>query len=554
MCPRLGLILFCWFFVAQLLDGEVEAFQKQPLGGTELASQVAQAPYRGAHHPSDLAAGGTSDPTGNSTGGEGAGAPSLTEFSGRTGPGEATRHDVRPVAMRLWGYVQADGHVLPGMRSEMGSDQLCGLRSGGAGTLAMGGRHYSVPILIFEYGENQHVLMDPSVDGSGIHSVTVQPQSRPDLLLSPNQVNLGLTLWVNGAPQSVVRRPLRTGDYVQLLPEGQTVRFPSSHPAEILHHVNRLRCLSTPLCLPRFSQAAVRAALPSAAAEARQVLLNGIDRALQVRVERMGVPGRERQKVILLEPGRAPHHLWLELRTCPTLAEAEPLIREIRVISEDSRLVDTRIETLVSQVFVVVPPEVTGLTFTVPAPIHFRAHNLLHMPHGQTPPLHLLPVTEGMLLVSPPEWIDGADIRVARHMGYTRSAEAVARPPEAPARPVQVPAEREEPPAEPIVIEDDEPRPMTDSGQSAPMSVPASSSTQVSSAGTSLAQIPDRTHAQRKRCQQAERKGLISPACPCIAGQVRCVGQQPPRLDPELTDTVQIPPSLSPFFFLLEIW
>ena len=138
MCPRLGLILFCWFFVAQLLDGEVEAFQKQPLGGTELASQVAQAPYRGAHHPSDLAAGGTSDPTGNSTGGEGAGAPSLTEFSGRTGPGEATRHDVRPVAMRLWGYVQADGHVLPGMRSEMGSDQLCGLRSGGAGTLAMG--------------------------------------------------------------------------------------------------------------------------------------------------------------------------------------------------------------------------------------------------------------------------------------------------------------------------------------------------------------------------------------------------------------------------------
>ena len=65
---------------------------------------------------------------------------------------------------------------------------------------------------------------------------------------------------------------------------------------------------------------------------------------------------------------------------------------------------------------------------------------------------------------------------------------------------------------------------MTDSGYtSAAASQPMSTATQ-SSAGTSLAQIPDYRAAQQRRCMQAQAKGLLNAQCTCSLGQISCRG------------------------------
>ena len=66
--------------------------------------------------------------------------------------------------------------------------------------------------------------------------------------------------------------------------------------------------------------------------------------------------------------------------------------------------------------------------------------------------------------------------------------------------------------------------PMTDSGYtSGAASQPMSTATQ-SSAGTSLAQIPDYRAAQQRRCMQAQAKGLLNAQGKCSLGQVSCKG------------------------------
>eukprot|EP00439_Symbiodinium_sp_Y106_P058486 s24_g8.t1 len=131
--------------------------------------------------------------------------------------------------------------------------------------------------------------------------------------------------------------------------------------------------------IPTFDTAAVRAAQAGTNAEARQGLLSSLDRALRARVELLGLPDRTRQKVVLLEPGRAPHVLWLDLRTCPTVEEAEPHIRALRILPDDARILDSRIESLVAQVFVIAPREVSckGGGFhghaSIPTPLGRRA-------------------------------------------------------------------------------------------------------------------------------------------------------------------------------------
>ena len=300
-------------------------------------------------------------------------------------------------------------------------------------------RHFNIPLLVYQPGEFRHVVFDPSFDGSQIHSMVVQAETLPEQILSPNQEGLGFVAWVNGAPQSAVRRPLRTGDFIQLHPGDTRVRYPVGHPSQLFGHVNRLHCLSAPMRIPTFDTAAVRAAQAGTNAEARQGLLSSLDRALRARVELLGLPDRTRQKVVLLEPGRAPHVLWLDLRTCPTVEEAEPHIRALRILPDDARILDSRIESLVAQVFVIAPREVRGMTYTVPNPIFFGAQTLLHLPPDVRPPWHLLPVPVHLMLAAPSEgWIDGAGLVVARPGARVAVAPALP-PPQPEALPVSLP-------------------------------------------------------------------------------------------------------------------
>ena len=400
-------------------------------------------------------------------------------------------------------------------------------------------RHFNIPILIYPPGERRHVIFDPSFDGSQIHSMEVQEGTLPEQILSRNQQNLGFAAWVNGAPQSAVRRPLRTGDFVQLYPGDERVRYPVGHPAQLLGHVNRLHCLSAPFRVPSFNAVALRTDAAGASTEARRGLVTSLDRLLRNRVELWGMRDRARQKVVLLEPGRAPHNLWLDLLSCPTVAEAEPLIRALGIIPEDSRILDSRIESLAAQVFVVAPREVRSMTYTVPNPIFFGAHTLIHLPFDVHPPWHLLPVQEHLMLVTPIEgWVDGAGLVVARPSARIFVPEDPAPEPVAPsAAAVLSTAEV------PATTGDDSLRTLTDSGQASASSSLRMSTDTMPSSGTSLAQLPNYRAAQHRRCKQAAALGLVSAHCPCIRGQVICsAGAHAQRQQPRVPN--ESPPAL----------
>ncbi|CAE7814113.1 unnamed protein product [Symbiodinium sp. CCMP2592] len=405
--------------------------------------------------------------------------------------------------------------------------------------LPRGGRHYNIPILVYTPDDYEYIVLDPSIDGSQVHSLVVQAGTLPEHVLSRNQENLGFAAWVNGAPQSAVRRPLRTGDFVQLFPGDLRVQYPVGHPMQLLGSVNRLQCLSAPLRVPEFNTVAARASHAGANAEVHQALLTGFDRATRARVEMYGLPSRTRQKVVLLEPGRAPHTVWLDLMSCPSVDEAEPLLRELRIFSADARILDSRIETLVAQVFIIAPREVRGMTYSVPNPIYFGAYTLIHLPADTRPPWHLLPVHDQLTLVPPSEgWIDGAGILVARPLGrqsLARMAPSLAQiRPGTELLPPPV-ASTAALPAEPASSSGNPPAataaPATGAvtgsgGTSSAASKPMSIVTVPSSGGTSLAQLPDLRQAQQRRCRQAEAQGLVSDRCPCILGQLQCSPDQ----------------------------
>eukprot|EP00439_Symbiodinium_sp_Y106_P015160 s9841_g2.t1 len=202
-------------------------------------------------------------------------------------------------------------------------------------------RNFNIPVLVYQPGEHCHVVFDPSFDGSQIHSMMVQEGTLPEQVLSPNQEGLGLTAWLNGAPQSAMRRPLRTGDFIQFFPGAERVRYPVGHPAQLYGHVNRLHCLSSPLRVPPFSTAAIRSAQAGASDEARNLLVTGLDRALRRH------PGASKGAARCLA---GPAFLS---NGGPTVRQAEPHIRELGIIPPDSQLLDSRIESLVAQVFIV---------------------------------------------------------------------------------------------------------------------------------------------------------------------------------------------------------
>ena len=117
-----------------------------------------------------------------------------------------------------------------------------------------------VPFVVSGLGDHvrQMVLFDPSYDGSQLYAMGVQPGLYAEDLMSNNYRQCGLTLWVNGVHMSAVVRPLRTGDYIQLLPDRPTQASTAAHPEELLGAINRLRAFSAPLPVPPFQISAAR--------------------------------------------------------------------------------------------------------------------------------------------------------------------------------------------------------------------------------------------------------------------------------------------------------
>ncbi|CAE7501382.1 unnamed protein product [Symbiodinium sp. KB8] len=277
-----------------------------------------------------------------------------------------------------------------------------------------------VPFVVSEPGEHvrQMVLFDPSYDGSQLYAMGVQPGLYAEDLMSNNYRQCGLTLRINGVHMSAVVRPLRTGDYIQLLPDRPTQVPTIVHPEDLLDSVNRLRAFSAPLRVPAFPINAARASHEGTRQHARNALLRAMDLATRTRVELMGLPARVSQAVTVLEPGRAPHHLHLPLRLTPTLAEAEDSIRDTGIVPRDYRMVDTLLDSRASSVFLAMPPNMPGLVLTLCDPSIYGAFHLLHLPRGVRPPLQRLPVRQGFVLALPANIEDGAHVATARPIVY----------------------------------------------------------------------------------------------------------------------------------------
>ena len=277
-----------------------------------------------------------------------------------------------------------------------------------------------VPFVVSGAGEQvrQMVLFDPSYDGSQLYAMGVQPGLYAEDLMSNNYRQCGLTLRVNGVHMSAVVRPLRTGDYVQLLPDRPTQVPTIVHPEDLLDSVNRLRAFSAPLRVPAFPINAARDSHDGTRQHARSVLHQAMDLATRTRVELMGLPARVSQAVTVLEPGRAPHHLHLPLRLTPTLAEAEDSVRDTGIVPRDYRMVDTLLDSRASSVFIALPPNMPGLVFTLCDPSIYGAFHLLHLPRGIRPPLQRLPVRQGFVLALPANIEDGAHVATARPIVY----------------------------------------------------------------------------------------------------------------------------------------
>ncbi|OLQ11339.1 hypothetical protein AK812_SmicGene4821 [Symbiodinium microadriaticum] len=371
-----------------------------------------------------------------------------------------------------------------------------------------------VPFVVSAGGDHvqQVVLFDPSYDGSQLYAMGVQPGLYAEDLMSNNYRQCGLTLWVNGVHMSAVVRPLRTGDYVQLLPDRPLQASTASHPEELLSSINRLRAFSAPLRVPAFSFESARASHETIRTRARDALIQAMDRATRTRVEMMGLPARVSQAVTLLEPGRAPHHLHLPLRLTPTLAEAEESVRDTGVVPDNYRLVDTLLDARASSVFIALPPNVPGIVYTICDPAMFGAFHLLHLLRGVRPPTHRLPVRTGYVLALPARIEDGAHIATARPINYApvnrRPATIRAAPSRSGSAPVSMdtatsgqtaaaPMSEQPPASDADTLERPAPRPATHAEPSAGTHS-AGDASAPSTGGTSLVQLSLPVHRRKQ--------------------------------------------------------
>ena len=333
--------------------------------------------------------------------------------------GGATTLQLPPVPVNAADPVEAVAELLFAMASLGRLQEGSAVTLGAAWPICRKGDRV-VPFVVSGVGDQvqQVVLFDPSYDGSQLYAMGVQPGLYAEDLMSNNYRQCGLTLWINGVHMSAVVRPLRTGDYVQLLPDRPTQVSSAAHPEELLSAVNRLRAFSAPLPVPPFPLNSARASHEGARTRSRTALLQALDLATRARVEMMGLPARVSQAITLLEPGRAPHHLHLPLRLTPTLGEAEDLVRDTGLVPQDYRLVDTLLDARASSVFISLPPHLPGIVYTLCDPALFGAFHLLHLLRGVRPPLHRLPVRQGFVLALPARIEDGAHIATARPIVY----------------------------------------------------------------------------------------------------------------------------------------
>ncbi|CAE7773935.1 unnamed protein product [Symbiodinium sp. CCMP2592] len=341
-------------------------------------------------------------------------------------------------------------------------------------------RAYIVPILVAPLAQAQVlILYDPGVDGTQLHTMTVPAGTRPSDVLSGAQRAGGAQIFANGVHESACNRPLITGDFLQQFGPG-IYHGTAIHAGPVLDDVNRLRCLSMPMqfppvCLYQGPRGPVVA--PMRGACSLQEVLNDV---FEERLDRMGRPARTSKRVTVLQPGRAPHLMWVPTPLTPDVFEACELLEGTGLFSSDMMLVDTstHVELGDTEVFLALPAQAEYVTLTLPDPFAVLHLLLVHVSPRGTIPYRYLPRRPGMQFLPVSRLADGMHIQVMRESAAPRR---------------------------PSSSSDARPAPGPGTG------------------GTSLVQLPDTQLKQLRRCQKfAQLPAQDTVGCHCDLGVITC--------------------------------
>ncbi|CAE7784420.1 unnamed protein product [Symbiodinium sp. CCMP2456] len=258
------------------------------------------------------------------------------------------------------------------------------------------------------------IVIDITTQGQGLYSVEVPDSTWAEELLKPNQVTRGLTYLVNGVRLSGLRRALRPGDYLQLVPNTCRGSLTISPATVWMRRIRQLRLWALPVAFPPLThgQGGMTADLAEHAARAFLRYYREVEAG---RLLTFGTFGPGKVAIWVLSAWNPPLLFAVSCPVSPTLSESEPALRSSGAIAERAILVDgERPISLVDSVVVQVDAADTYRTLLLPVPgdPEFFIPTAINPNVPIEPALHILPRLPYTTVYPPMEVKDGAVFRV----------------------------------------------------------------------------------------------------------------------------------------------
>ncbi|CAE7333185.1 unnamed protein product, partial [Symbiodinium sp. CCMP2456] len=258
------------------------------------------------------------------------------------------------------------------------------------------------------------IVIDITTQGQGLYSVEVPDSTWAEELLKPNQVARGLTYLVNGVPMQGLRRALRPGDYLQLVPNTCRGSLTISPATVWMRRIRQLRLWALPLAFPPLTHGHGGMAADLAEHAAR-AFLRYYKEVEAGRLLTFGTFGPGKVAIWVLCAWNPPLLFAVSCPVSPTLQESEPALRSSGAIAEGAILVaGERPISLVDSVVVQVDAADSYRTLLLPVPgdPEFFIPTAINPSVPIEPALHILPRLPYTAVYPPMEVKDGAVFRV----------------------------------------------------------------------------------------------------------------------------------------------
>ncbi|CAE7487237.1 unnamed protein product [Symbiodinium sp. CCMP2592] len=224
-------------------------------------------------------------------------------------------------------------------------------------------------VLTSGFEEMVAVIIDTTLNGRGMYSVEAPIGTWPEQLLTQAQKDQELTFLVNGLPMQAMRRPIETGDYLQLV-HVNALGQPSVTPATYLMHcVQSLRLWSLPVAFPPLTH--VKGPLGTALAERNnRAFLRFFEELATRRTNIFGRFGTGCNSLWLLSARHPPFQFAIESPYRPTLEEAQEVFRASGIFTDADRVTEAeRAISIAGTAFVRFRDDDVFLTVLMPAPL-----------------------------------------------------------------------------------------------------------------------------------------------------------------------------------------